>query len=93
MSGGTSQPGRSVTNRVLEILAAFEQSPAPIKVADIAAHADLPISSAHRLVAELVEWGALERHPQGGLRLGQRIFRMVSNQYPETKQLAGSGVR
>ena len=58
-------PGRSVTSKVLAILAAFEDSTGPMTLTQLAEAADIPLPTAHRLVAELVQWGALERDDHG----------------------------
>jgi DNA-binding IclR family transcriptional regulator len=38
----------------------------------------LPLSTTHRLVGELVEWGALERSDDGRYRIGLRLFELGS---------------
>ncbi|WP_165384948.1 IclR family transcriptional regulator [Cryobacterium sp. SO1] len=43
------------------MLAVFESGHARLALSGIARHAQLPITTAQRLLAELVEWGALER--------------------------------
>lgn len=57
MAGGTSEPGQSVTGRVLTILALFERSLSPRSLTDISTETGLPLSTAHRLVGELEDWG------------------------------------
>lgn len=79
MAGGNSQPGRTVTSKTLAILAAFETSRRALSLTEIAESADLPLSTTHRLVAELVEWGMLTRSPTGGIQLGLRIWALAQN--------------
>ena len=55
MAGGSSQPGRSVTSKILAILAAFETTRRSLSLTEISAAADLPLSTTHRLVGELVD--------------------------------------
>jgi DNA-binding IclR family transcriptional regulator len=61
MSGRTSEPGVSVSQRLLAVLACFDTGHTRLRLSDIARRADLPLSTAHRLCAELVAWGALTR--------------------------------
>lgn len=79
MAGGTSQPGRSVTSKILAILAAFETTRRALSLTEIAASANLPLSTTHRLVGELIEAGMLSRTPNGGIQLGLRLWSIAQN--------------
>ena len=57
MAGNTSVAGRSVTSRALALLGAFDAQHRQLTLTELAARADLSLSTAHRLVAELVAWG------------------------------------
>ncbi len=73
MAGGSSGTGRSVTSKALAALSAFDRGNPRISLTRIAQASGLPLSTAHRLVAELVEWGALVR--RGGLyEIGPRLW-------------------
>lgn len=74
MAGGSSQTGRSVTAKALAVLSAFDRRTPRATLTEIAACADLPISTAHRLVAELVQWGALVRRSDGEYEVGPRLW-------------------
>lgn len=74
MAGGTSQPGRSVAGKVLALLAAFDEDHQVLTLSDLAARADLPLPTAHRLVAELAAWGGIQRRPDGGYTVGGRLW-------------------
>ncbi|WP_202638848.1 IclR family transcriptional regulator [Bailinhaonella thermotolerans] len=63
-----------VTRRVLAILAAFTPETPAMPLAEIARRAGLPPATAHRLVAELTRWGALERDERGVYRIGLRLW-------------------
>lgn len=76
MAGGTSQPGRTVTSRVLAILAALETTDGPLTLTEIARAAGLPLATAHRLVAELAEHRCLERDADGGYQVGLRLWEL-----------------
>lgn len=52
--------GRTVTSKLAAILRSFSEGRLH-SLSDVARSADLPVSTAHRLVSELVEWGFLDR--------------------------------
>ena len=67
MSGGRhpSTP-QTVTGRVMTILGAFSPERPAMGIQEISRRTGLPKSTTHRLVTELVEWGALARGGEGG---------------------------
>ncbi|RVU20905.1 IclR family transcriptional regulator [Streptomyces antnestii] len=68
----------SVTARALQVLEAFTPERPVLRLADISRHTGLPLTTAHRLVRELAGWGALEREPSGGYRIGLRLWEIAS---------------
>lgn len=76
MAGNARTPGRTVTDRVLSVLTAFEHGPHALTLTEIASRADLAPSTAHRLLGELVESGFLTRTPQGRYQLGLRLWEL-----------------
>lgn len=80
-----AESGRTVTSKVMAIFAAFENSPASLSLSQIAQSAEIPLPTAHRLVGELVQWGALEREGTGRYTIGMRLW--------EVAQLAGRQLR
>ncbi|MFG1706659.1 IclR family transcriptional regulator [Nonomuraea sp. M3C6] len=76
MAGGSREPGRSVTSKVLSILGAFDAAHPQLTLTDLARRSGLPLSTAHRLVGELEEWQALSRAPDGRLRVGLRLWEL-----------------
>ena len=74
MAGNVSRPGTSVTSRALALLGAFDTRHRQLPLSQLAVRADLPLPTAHRLVAELVEWGALARTPTGEYVVGRRLW-------------------
>lgn len=70
--------GESLLSRVMRILEAFGPEQRVLAVSDIAALTGLPLSTAHRLVREMVEHRILERDPAGGIRMGTRMWEMGS---------------
>jgi DNA-binding IclR family transcriptional regulator len=74
MAGNTSTAGRTVTSRALGLLGAFDPQHRQLTLTELAARADLSLPTAHRLIAELVAWGALERRESGAYVVGRRVW-------------------
>lgn len=68
----------SVAERVLDLLGAFSSERPKLTLSDLSRRADLPLSTAHRLVAELVRRGALEREEDGRYRVGLWLWEVAS---------------
>lgn len=66
--------GESVASRLLALLAAFDDEHRGLTLTELARRSDLPLATAHRLVAELVAWGALVRTPAGDYAVGSRLW-------------------
>lgn len=79
MAGGNREPGRTVTSKVLAILEAFEKSRGALSLTEIAEGSGLPLSTTHRLVAELTDWGFLSRSATGRYQLGIRLWELAQN--------------
>lgn len=69
---------RSVTGKVLAMLAAFTPDQPELNLTQLARRSGLSLPTAHRRAAELVEWGALERTPGGTYRIGLRLWEIAS---------------
>lgn len=78
MGGNTRDAGRTTLNRVFAVLEAFTVEAPFLSLTEIADGADLPMATAHRIIAELVEWGALERLPHGRYHVGLRLWELGS---------------
>jgi len=74
MAGNTSAPGATVTSRALALLGAFDEHHRRLTLTELAERAQLPMPTAHRLVGELVTWGALTRAPTGEYAIGRRLW-------------------
>jgi DNA-binding IclR family transcriptional regulator len=74
MAGNTSTAGRTVASRALGLLGAFDPQHRQLTLTELAARADLSLPTAHRLIAELVAWGALERRESGAYVVGRRVW-------------------
>ncbi len=68
MAGNTSAPGATVTSRALALLGAFDERHRSLTLTELARRAGLPLPTAHRLVGELVDGGALHRREDGRVR-------------------------
>jgi DNA-binding IclR family transcriptional regulator len=76
MAGGSREPGRSVASRVLAVLDAFDATHTALGVSDLARRSGLALSTTHRLVAELEQWGALARRADGQYEVGRRLWQL-----------------
>lgn len=74
MAGNSSSPGATVTSRALALLGAFDEQHRRLTLSDLAVRAGLPMPTAHRLVGELVAWGALRRADDGAYVVGRRLW-------------------
>jgi DNA-binding IclR family transcriptional regulator len=63
-----------VVARALRLLAAFSDDRPTMTLSELARRAEVPLSTAHRLVAELEAWGAVERDGAGRYQIGLRLF-------------------
>lgn len=73
MAGQVSRPGESVASRVFALLGAFDAEHRSLSLSQLAARADLPLTTTHRLTGELVGLGALERR-SGRYVVGRRLW-------------------
>ena len=77
-TGDSADPGRSVLNRALAVLALFSREQPEQSLANIQRATGLASATAYRLVTELVQWGALERVGRGRYRIGLRLWQLGS---------------
>ncbi|MGW6281265.1 IclR family transcriptional regulator [Kribbella sp. NPDC055071] len=68
----------TAASRLLSVLSVFTEERPALTLTEIAAVAALPLSTAHRLVGELVTWGALERGSDARYRIGLRLWELAS---------------
>lgn len=64
----------SVASRLLGLLGAFDEDHRSLNLTELARRSGLPLTTAHRLVGELVTWGALARTPTGDYVVGRRLW-------------------
>ncbi|MGW0331919.1 IclR family transcriptional regulator [Streptomyces sp. NPDC003011] len=75
---GLSQAVRSAPGRLLAVLAAFDHDHPALSLTDISRRAGLTLTTAHRLVGALTEWGALERDEEGVYHVGLRLWEVAA---------------
>lgn len=80
MAGNCIEAGRSVTSKITSILLTFTEG-SEHSLTEIARLAGLPVSTAHRLTAELVSWRLLDRTDDGRYRVGLPL-RMIGGGEP-----------
>lgn len=69
---------RSAAGRVLAVLDAFDATHRSLSLTALARRAGLPPATAHRLVAALTGWGALERDAAGAYHIGLRLWEVAT---------------
>src|SRR3954449_7304337 len=74
MAGHSTTPGRSVTSRALAVLDAFDAGAPRLSLSEIAERSGTPLTTAHRLLAELTAWGALTRRGDGRYEIGRKLW-------------------
>ncbi|MFJ8189171.1 IclR family transcriptional regulator [Streptomyces sp. NPDC096094] len=65
-------------DRLLSVLAAFDHEHPALCLTDISRRAGLSLTTAHRLVRSLTEWGALERDESGTYHIGLRLWEVAA---------------
>lgn len=64
--------------RALRVLGAFTPDRPALRLSEIARRAGVPAATAHRVLREFCEWGALERDESGVYRVGLRLWELGS---------------
>jgi DNA-binding IclR family transcriptional regulator len=72
------QAPRSAVDRLLDVLSAFDLRNPALSLTEISHRADLPLTTAHRLVGTLTRWGALERDESGSYHIGLRLWEVAA---------------
>src|SRR4051794_1639362 len=74
VAGGAAAGGRSVTSRALGVLDAFDTAHPRLTLSEVAERSGTPLTTTHRLLAELSAWGALVRRPDGRYEIGRKLW-------------------
>ncbi|HEY2509104.1 MAG TPA: IclR family transcriptional regulator [Streptosporangiaceae bacterium] len=69
---------QSGTKRVLAILGCFTAEQPSLTLSQISRRTGLPLTTTHRHVGELADWGALERDHAGRYHVGIRLWEVAS---------------
>lgn len=75
---GPDSGARPVLGRALQILGAFSADCPEMTLSELARRSGLPVSTVHRMLRELISWGALERGDKGSYRIGLRLWEVAS---------------
>ncbi|MFF8532907.1 IclR family transcriptional regulator [Streptomyces sp. NPDC015532] len=75
---GREHAALSASGRLLAVLAAFDHGHPALSLTEISRRAGLSLTTAHRLVAALTEWGALERDRDGLYHVGLRLWELAA---------------
>jgi DNA-binding IclR family transcriptional regulator len=67
-----------VATRLFRLLDAFSMERPELTLSEISRASGLPLSTTHRLVAELTRWGALRRGSNGLYHIGLRLWQLGS---------------
>jgi DNA-binding IclR family transcriptional regulator len=73
-----SPSGESVISRVVRLMSAFDRDLPTMTLSGLASRARLPLTTAHRLVDDLVLHGLIERLPDGNLCSGMRMWELAA---------------
>lgn len=72
-----AEPARTVFGRAVAVLAAFSGAAGrDLSLTELAHRTGLPLTTVHRLCGQLVREGMLERRPDGGYRVGLRLWEL-----------------
>jgi DNA-binding IclR family transcriptional regulator len=72
----TSEPGRTVSSRLLDVLFAFEPGHSMLSLADLVRATGMPHATVRRLAMELTGSGALDRQADGRFTVGLRLWQL-----------------
>ena len=80
-----SDDDRSAAQRVFAVADTFEHGD-ELTLSEVARRSDLPVSTAHRILAEWTAWGGLVRREDGRYRVGLKLWRLGIRQ-PTARRL------
>jgi DNA-binding IclR family transcriptional regulator len=75
MATAEARDTESSLSRGLSLLELFSPDESEMSISEMARRTGMPKSTTHRLVGDLLRWGALEKG-RGGVRLGVRLFEL-----------------
>lgn len=72
----TSEPGRTVSSRLLQVLFAFHPERSALSLAELVRITGMPHATVRRLVMELADTGAVDRREDGKFTVGLRLWQI-----------------
>lgn len=72
----SAESRRSVLGRAFDILECFTDEQPEQTIGSLCTQTGLPPATVHRMLANLADWGAIERAARGRYRLGMRLWRL-----------------
>src|SRR5215469_16796043 len=75
---GVSGDSVSVPAKLLSVLDAYTEGRSAYTLSELSRRTGLPLTTAHRLVGELEQWGGLERGADGHYRIGLRMVELAA---------------
>jgi DNA-binding IclR family transcriptional regulator len=69
-------PRRSSVERIHRLLSAFDYAHTRLSLTELSRRAGLPLSTTHRIVADLIDVGMLDRDPSDSLTIGVGIWKL-----------------
>jgi DNA-binding IclR family transcriptional regulator len=73
-----STAGTTVSARLLSLLDAYGDGHVAFTLSELSRRTGLPLTTAHRLAGELLQWGGLERGADGKYRIGLRLVELAA---------------
>jgi DNA-binding IclR family transcriptional regulator len=77
-SEASAHPRTNAAGRLLAVLDAFGPRSRALSLSEISRRSGLSLSTTHRLVHELLSWGALERDQNGCYSIGVRLLELAA---------------
>ena len=77
-SADAGSPRTNAAGRLLAVLDAFGPRSRALSLSEISRRSGLSLSTTHRLVHELLSWGALERDANGRYSIGVRLLELAA---------------
>ncbi|GAA3766000.1 IclR family transcriptional regulator [Microbacterium kribbense] len=79
MQDEAAAPRPTAAGRVLAIFEVFRTASSALSMAEVSRRASLSMTTTHRLMHELLDWGAVERTDEGRYRLGTKMLELAAS--------------
>ena len=74
MSGNAREAGRSTVDRLFSLLDVFDRE--GLTLGEVSERSGIPLTTTHRMLGALEEWGGVERDADGTYRIGMRFWEL-----------------